>query len=168
MKADAKRCGGDDSGGLKRGVKRKREMGSDCSQIKPGPGPASQQRYGIERIRFDDNDIFPIDDAGPSPARILQSLTTQFTNCGFNLERQETIGDSFLKLVTSVYAYCVCSSHEGKLSEIRMCEICNKNLCKLGQKLGLPHIMSAEKFLAKENWLPPSHVVPTKVGPIII
>ena len=143
---------------MNRGIKRKRdETGENGSKF----SAETQQAYGIERIRFDDNDVFPVEDVGPSPARILQSLTTQFTNCGFSLERLETIGDSFLKLATSVYAYCTCTSHEGKLSEFRMHQICNKNLCKLGQKLCLPQIMSAEKFLPKENWLPPPYGVRT-------
>lgn len=143
-------------------MKRKRdEIGGNGSKMPWKCSSVTQQAYGINRVRFDDNNIFPVDDVGPSPARILQSLTTQFTNCGFSLERLETIGDSFLKLATSVYAYCTCTSHEGKLSEFRMHQICNKNLCKLGQKLFLPQIMSAEKFLPKENWLPPSFGIRT-------
>ena len=140
--------------------KRKRcDDDDDVDDIEPGEISSA---CAPKRMKFDDDDSTVVTATGalnPSPAQILQTLTTQFPNCGFSLERLETIGDSFLKLATSVYAYCTINSHEGKLSEFRKNQVCNKNLHELGQKLLLPYIILNEKFLPRENWLPPNYCV---------
>lgn len=57
---------------------------------------------------------------GPSPSLILQALTMSNANDGINLERLETIGDSFLKYAITTYLYCAYENvHEGKLSHLR-------------------------------------------------
>ena len=57
---------------------------------------------------------------GPSPCLLLQALTMSNANDFFNLERLETIGDSFLKFAITVYLYCTYPGiHEGKLSYLR-------------------------------------------------
>lgn len=57
---------------------------------------------------------------GPSPSLILQALTMSNANDGINLERLETIGDSFLKYAITTYLYCTYENiHEGKLSHLR-------------------------------------------------
>lgn len=57
---------------------------------------------------------------GPSPSVLLQALTMSNANDGINLERLETIGDSFLKYAITNYLYCTYDNvHEGKLSHIR-------------------------------------------------
>lgn len=57
---------------------------------------------------------------GPSPSVLLQALTMSNANDGINLERLETIGDSFLKYAITTYLYCTYEAvHEGKLSHLR-------------------------------------------------
>jgi len=57
---------------------------------------------------------------GPSPNLVLQALTMSNANDGINLERLETIGDSFLKYAITTYLYCTYETvHEGKLSHLR-------------------------------------------------
>lgn len=57
---------------------------------------------------------------GPSPSLLLQALTMSNANDGINLERLETIGDSFLKFAITTYLYCTYDAvHEGKLSHLR-------------------------------------------------
>jgi endoribonuclease Dicer len=57
---------------------------------------------------------------GPSPSIVLQALTMSNANDGINLERLETIGDSFLKYAITTYLYCTYDNiHEGKLSHLR-------------------------------------------------
>lgn len=57
---------------------------------------------------------------GPSPSVLLQALTMSNANDGINLERLETIGDSFLKYAITTYLYCAYEAvHEGKLSHLR-------------------------------------------------
>ena len=58
--------------------------------------------------------------SGPSPSVILQAFTMSSANDGINLERLETIGDSFLKYSITSYLFCKYSHiHEGKLSYLR-------------------------------------------------
>jgi len=45
----------------------------------------------FDPMKTDDSDI------GPSPAMVLQALTMSNASDGINLERLETVGDSFLK-----------------------------------------------------------------------
>lgn len=57
---------------------------------------------------------------GPSPCVLLQALTMSNANDGLNLERLETIGDSFLKYAITTYLFCTFENiHEGKLSHLR-------------------------------------------------
>ena len=61
---------------------------------------------------------------GPSPCDVLQALTMSNANDFFNLERLETIGDSFLKFAISIYLYCMYPGiHEGKLSYLRSIQV---------------------------------------------
>jgi endoribonuclease Dicer len=76
---------------------------------------------------------------GPSPSVILQALTMSNANDGINLERLETIGDSFLKYAITTYLYCTFENiHEGKLSHLRskqvsavtgLCGCCIERVC---------------------------------------
>lgn len=62
---------------------------------------------------------------GPSPSILLRALTMSNANDGINLERLETIGDSFLKYAISAYLYCGHTTvHEGKLSYLRSKQVC--------------------------------------------
>ena len=112
-----------------------------------------------EKLDFDveeDLDTF----IGPSPCTILQTLTMSNANDFFNLERSETIGDSFLKFAITVYLYCSYPGvHEGKLSYLRSKQVSNYNLYHLGKKKGFAERMVAAKFEPTENWLPPRYVV---------
>ncbi len=97
---------------------------------------------------------------GPSPCIILQTLTMSNANDFFNLERLETIGDSFLKFAITVYLYCSYPGiHEGKLSYLRSKQVSNYNLYKLGKKKKFPESMVAAKFEPTENWLPPGFII---------
>jgi endoribonuclease Dicer len=80
-------------------------------------------------------------------------------NAGYDLERLEVIGDSFLKLAASIRVYCDSPSHfhEGKMTHLRMLQVCNRNLFKLGKIKSIPRFVVATKFVAKENWLPPCY-----------
>lgn len=101
-----------------------------------------------------------IDSEGPGPSVILQALTMSNASDGINLERLETVGDSFLKYSITAYLYCTYPSmHEGKLSYLRSTEISNANLYKLGMSKDLGEIMSATKFEPNDNWLAPGYTV---------
>lgn len=110
-----------------------------------------------------------ISHCGPSPSVILQALTMSNANDGVNLERLETIGDSYLKYAITTYLYCTFSQqHEGKLSYLRSKQVSNLNLYRLGKYKGLGECMVATKFEPHDNWLPPSYYVPRELEEALI
>eukprot|EP00794_Sanderia_malayensis_P019899 gene19899-21843_t len=101
---------------------------------------------------------------------VLQCLTTTKANAGFNLERSETLGDSFLKLATSIALYFAHeTANEGRLTEKRKRMVSNKRLAKAAKHIGLQGIIVNTAFgvkqtgkeedvvysLAKALWVPP-------------
>ncbi|KOX74828.1 Endoribonuclease Dcr-1 [Melipona quadrifasciata] len=106
---------------------------------------------------------------GPSPSLILQALTMSNANDGINLERLETIGDSFLKYAITTYLYCTYDNiHEGKLSHLRSKQVSNLNLYRLGRQKMLGESMIATKFEPHDNWLPPCYYVPKELEQALI
>ncbi|XP_015789823.1 endoribonuclease Dicer-like [Tetranychus urticae] len=100
---------------------------------------------------------------GPSPAMVLQALTMSNASDGINLERLETVGDSFLKYAVTVFMYCRCpDQHEGILSQLRSTQISNLKLYELGSQKNLGELMVATKFEPSDNWLPPGFKIPEK------
>lgn len=75
-----------------------------------------------------------------------------------DLERLETVGDSFLKYAVTMHLFAnYTGMHEGKLSFLRSKQVSNFNLYKLGKKKGLGELMVASKFEPNDNWLPPGY-----------
>lgn len=92
----------------------------------------------------------------PTPSLLLQSLTTKKAIDMFNMERLETLGDSFLKLTTSSYFYCKLPVlNEGYLSTLKVNQISNNNLHRLANAKGLADYMIAHQFQPSYSWLPP-------------
>lgn len=90
-------------------------------------------------------------------------------NDGINLERLETIGDSFLKYAITTYLYCTYDNvNEGKLSYLRSKQVSNLNLYRLGRKKILGESMIATKFEPQDNWLPPCYFVPKELEQALI
>lgn len=106
---------------------------------------------------------------GPSPSVLLQALTMSNANDGINLERLETIGDSFLKYAITAYLYCTHDIvHEGKLSHLRSKQVSNLNLYRLGKLKMIGERMISCKFEPHDNWLPPCYFVPHKLEKALI
>lgn len=102
-----------------------------------------------------DFEYLPESHPGPSPALLLQALTLSNAGDGFDLERLETVGDSFLKQAVTVYIYCTYTHvHEGKLSFFRSKIVSNYNLYKLGKRKALGEYLISTKFEPFENWIP--------------
>jgi len=81
------------------------------------------QEAGFQCCRFS-LDADTSSSGGPSPCDVIQALTMSNANDFFNLERLETIGDSFLKFAISIYLYCMYPGiHEGKLSYLRSIQV---------------------------------------------
>lgn len=125
---------------------------------------------------YNENEVFSFDfqpdlnnHPGPSPSVILQALTMSNANDGINLERLETIGDSFLKYAITAYLYCTHNNvHEGKLSHLRSKQVSNLNLYRLGKLKMFGERMISTKFEPHDNWLPPCYFVPHKLEKALI
>ena len=104
-----------------------------CEQI--SASDADKNTIPEPNIKFD-HDVDIDSFVGPSPCTILQTITMSNANDFFNLERLETIGDSFLKLSITVYLYCTYPGiHEGKLSYLRSKQVSNYNLYRQEESL---------------------------------
>jgi len=95
---------------------------------------------------------------GPTAGQLLNALTLTNASDSFDLERLETIGDSFLKFMTTAYLFFECPKlDEGRLTELRILQISNRNLYHIGLNKGIEKLLVATKFEPKLNWLPPSY-----------
>ena len=105
----------------------------------------------------------------PNSGLLLQSLTSVSVNDCIDLERLEALGDSFLKLVTTVDLYCSrTNDHEGKLALARTRRISNFNLCYLANKIGLPGKIFSKKFEPLSTWIPPCFTLPDSAGDPVV
>ncbi|KAJ0169619.1 hypothetical protein K1T71_014804, partial [Dendrolimus kikuchii] len=144
-------------------------VGFDDKEVYMGLGASKEFKpyYAENKGKFD-FDFQPTLEGhpGPSPSVILQALTMSNANDGINLERLETIGDSFLKFAITAYLYCAHPTvHEGKLSHMRSKQVSNLNLYRLGRNKRLGARMIASKFEPHDNWLPPCHKPPFTLHP---
>ena len=102
------------------------------------------------------------------PQVILQSLTTSKANAGFDLERLETLGDSFLKVATTIHLYFNHpNKNEGKLTQKRTRFISNKNLLTVATQKRIQEYVCNTAFGLKRSgnkedsyslWIPPMYI----------
>eukprot|EP00057_Strongylocentrotus_purpuratus_P014474 XP_011668948.1 PREDICTED: endoribonuclease Dicer isoform X1 [Strongylocentrotus purpuratus] len=127
----------------------------------------SKEIFDDGNFHLDDDGKDPQMCLGPSPTIILQSLTMSNSSDGFNLERLEMLGDSFLKQAVTAYLYCTYPHlDEGKLSFLRSKQVSNFNLYCLGDKKALAHKMQVSLFDPSINWLPPCLLVKESSRPV--
>ena len=103
---------------------------------------------------------------------ILQALTTSKANAGFDLERLETLGDSFLKVAVSIYLfYKHPSKDEGRLTLKRKALTSNKKLSREAKKKEIEKMIINTSFGVKQTgkeedvvynyarclWIPPMY-----------
>ena len=102
----------------------------------------------------------------PDNALLLQSLTAKSANDSIDLERLESLGDSFLKLSTTVDLFCCRSNdHEGKLTSARERRVSNFNLGYLSKQKGIPGRLFSKEFDPLSNWIPPCFSLLNSAGP---
>ncbi|XP_041980153.1 endoribonuclease Dicer [Aricia agestis] len=98
---------------------------------------------------------------GPELRDILTSLTTINSHDNFNLERTETLGDSFLKFAASLYLYHrFPAMDEGQLTNIKGRLIGNRNLYYAGDKINLGGRMKVEQFTPTNDFVIPGFFAP--------
>ena len=77
--------------------------------------------------------------------RLIEATTLPAAAAGFNNQRLETLGDSVLKLCTSVHLYNKYSHfHEGQLDNLRQRFISNRALMLRAKTIGLEHYLNVE------------------------
>ena len=94
-------------------------------------------------LDFDNLNSFKVDfnidqrSIGPTADKLIKALTLTSSSDGFNLDRIEMLGDSFLKLSYSTYLYCSYPyANEGHLSALRSFQVANRNLYEIGRFRG--------------------------------
>uniref|UniRef100_A0A915D949 Uncharacterized protein n=1 Tax=Ditylenchus dipsaci TaxID=166011 RepID=A0A915D949_9BILA len=128
-----------------------------------GITPQLPEMFEFSRLSYKE-DMFPSGGTsfnknmcGVPTATLLHALTTASANDGINLERFETIGDSYLKFAVTKYLFCkMADQDEGKLTAARMKLICNSHLVQLAKSHRIPFFVHSSSF-DPCNWLPPCY-----------
>nr|CAH7736058.1 unnamed protein product [Callosobruchus chinensis] len=117
--------------------------------------------YSFKGLKLLDKKTFE----GPDLAELYQALTTAKSNDIVNLERLETLGDSFLKIITSVYISLRFPKwNEGQSTALKSRIVSNKNLFYLAKKKNLDGIIRYHSLdNVKHDWLPPCFALPQRV-----
>ena len=112
---------------------------------------------GEEETRFlDSPDFSTLTKRGPDNALLLEALTPKAAKDSINLERLETLGDSFLKLSTSVHLFCDRpNASEGQLSAARARRVGNFSLFSLTKQKGITEKILSRSFDPTQMWVPP-------------
>ncbi|KAK5650697.1 hypothetical protein RI129_001726 [Pyrocoelia pectoralis] len=98
---------------------------------------------------------------GPELVDIFAALATAKNNDIVNLERLETLGDSFLKLSISLFLVLKYPTfNEGTLTSLKGKLISNKNLFYIGKMKGITGYVKASNFAPNFEWKPPSFTIP--------
>ncbi|CAH2084703.1 unnamed protein product [Euphydryas editha] len=105
---------------------------------------------------------------GPELRDILAALTTINSHDTFNLERAETLGDSFLKFAASLYLFHKFPAlDEGQLTNIKSRLIGNRNLYYAGERVNLGGRMKVEQLSPRSDFVVPGFFAPPEVADFI-
>lgn len=92
--------------------------------------------------------------------RFVEALTLPLVCAGYDYQRLETLGDSCLKMATTVHVFNrYPHKHEGQLHPLRRNSISNVYLRGRAWQKSLYHFMSGERLLDGKSWTPPSATV---------
>lgn len=106
---------------------------------------------------------------GPELCSVYEALTTAKAHDIVNLERLETLGDSFLKMAASLYVFNKFPHFsEGQATELKGKLVSNRNLFYLAQKHGIGGLIVNSEFNPKDEWLPPGYCTPVEVQEMIL
>lgn len=98
---------------------------------------------------------------GPQLWEVVQALTAAQANDIVNLERNEILGDSFLKFGVSLYLTNKFPNwNEGWLTLVKGRILGNRNLFYCGRKKNLGTLLKVNDFEPNADWFPPAFCVP--------
>ncbi|KAG8999977.1 Dicer-like protein 1 [Tulasnella sp. JGI-2019a] len=90
-------------------------------------------------------------------ARLLEALTCPLVTAGFDYQRLETLGDSCLKVATSVHIFKQFpNKHEGQLTSLREGSVSNLCLRSRAFELNLFKYIDSDRRVQGRTWNPPS------------
>ncbi|KAL7303434.1 hypothetical protein TKK_0004617 [Trichogramma kaykai] len=94
---------------------------------------------------------------GPSCFDMLQALTSKGCIDSFDYDRVETLGDSLLKYISTLFLYHNFPAlNEGELTMIKSKMVGNRNLYYAAIAKNLPGRMNNEEFKVNSHFIPPS------------
>lgn len=100
---------------------------------------------------------------------LMKALTNRTSNDIFNLERMETLGDSYLKFAVSLFLYETYKNfNEGKLTALKGKLIGNRNLYYCGLNRRIPGRMNVEEFIPGSRFVVPAFTVEREVQKVLI
>lgn len=116
--------------------------------------------YNMNYVHKDIKSICNDNDVSPELRELFEAICTAKANDVVNLERYETLGDSFLKLIVSLYVYLKYPEYdEGKATILKSKLVSNKNLYYHGIRKNLCGILKASDFEPKSQWIPPGFTI---------
>ncbi|XP_050348802.1 endoribonuclease Dicer [Nymphalis io] len=105
---------------------------------------------------------------GPQLRDVLAALTTIGSHDSFNLERAETLGDSFLKFAATLYLFHKFpAADEGQLTNIKCRLIGNRNLYYAGERANLAGRMKVDQLSPRSDFVVPGFSAPKEVADFI-
>ncbi|XP_029037837.2 endoribonuclease Dicer [Osmia bicornis bicornis] len=109
------------------------------------------------------------DSKGPDPVQIMYALTSKSGQDAFNLERLETLGDSYLKFIVSLFLYTTFPNcNEGPLTTLKGKLIGNRNLYYCGVKKNIPGRMKVDDFAPLSNFIAPAYTVNRQLQTLLL
>lgn len=108
--------------------------------------------------------IKPKDNGTVELADIYEAMTTSKANDIVNLERFETLGDSFLKYISSFYIITKFPKfNEGKCTTLKGRLVSNKNLFYVAKNLDIAGRLKNSDLFPRSDWIPPGFAVPKNI-----
>ncbi|XP_043484526.1 endoribonuclease Dicer-like isoform X2 [Leptopilina heterotoma] len=100
---------------------------------------------------------------------LMKALTNRTSNDIFDLERMETLGDSYLKFAVSLFLYETYKNfNEGKLTALKGKLIGNRNLYYCGLNRRIPGRINVEEFIPESKFVVPAFTVEREVQKVLI
>lgn len=116
------------------------------------------ENYNFKSIKMFEKQT---DAFGPQLWHFYQVLMASKSQDVVNLERLETLGDSFLKFATTLFLFLRYPNYnEGRLTNMKGKIIGNRNLFYIGQNKNIGGLMKLNEFSPSSEWLPPGFSVP--------
>ncbi|XP_033221777.1 endoribonuclease Dicer isoform X2 [Belonocnema kinseyi] len=138
---------------------------NDMLKPKEGTVYMSRPNVTVPRVKM----LSDVDLEGPDPIIVMKALTSKIGNDCFDLERLETLGDSFLKFAVSLYLYDTFKSfNEGQLTALKGKMIGNRNLFYCGVNKGISGRLKVEDFSPMSNFITPAYAVERRLQAVLV